>query len=85
MASKPPAWVLGTASRSRAEAAAAGCLPPLSISSEGTAETGGVLATNAGGNNALHYGTASIATPGPMSAAGAIGAGSFSMIARPRW
>ncbi len=40
------------------EAAAAGCLLPLSIASEGTAEIGGVLATNAGGNNTLRYGNA---------------------------
>ena len=39
-------------------AAAAGCLLPLSISSEGTAQIGGVLATNAGGNNTLRYGNA---------------------------
>ncbi len=39
-------------------AIAAGCLLPLSISSEGTAQIGGVLATNAGGNNTLRYGNA---------------------------
>ena len=39
-------------------AAGAGCLLPLSISSEGTAQIGGVLATNAGGNNTLRYGNA---------------------------
>ncbi len=39
-------------------AAAAGCLLPLSIGSEGTAQIGGVLATNAGGNNTLLYGNA---------------------------
>ena len=39
-------------------AAAAGCLLPLSISSEGTATIGGVLATNAGGNNTVRYGNA---------------------------
>eukprot|EP01037_Dinobryon_pediforme_P001355 gene1355-1372_t len=39
-------------------AAEAGCLLPLSISSEGTAQIGGVLATNAGGNNTLRYGNA---------------------------
>lgn len=33
-------------------------LLPLSISSEGTAELGGVMATNAGGNNTLRYGNA---------------------------
>ncbi|MBV8096112.1 MAG: FAD-binding oxidoreductase [Acetobacteraceae bacterium] len=39
-------------------AAAAGCLLPLSISSEGSAQIGGVLATNAGGNNTVRYGNA---------------------------
>ena len=39
-------------------AADAMCLLPLSISSEGTAQIGGVLATNAGGNNTLRYGNA---------------------------
>ena len=39
-------------------AAAADCLLPLSISSEGTAQIGGVLATNAGGNTTLRYGNA---------------------------
>jgi FAD/FMN-containing dehydrogenase len=39
-------------------ASEAGCLLPLSISSEGTAQIGGVLATNAGGNNTLRYGNA---------------------------
>ena len=39
-------------------AAAAGCLLPLSISSEGTAQVGGVLSANAGGNNTLRYGNA---------------------------
>ena len=39
-------------------AAEAGCLLPLSISSEGTATIGGVLATNAGGNNTVRYGNA---------------------------
>ena len=34
-------------------AAEAGCLLPLSISSEGTAQIGGVLAANAGGNNTV--------------------------------
>ncbi len=34
------------------------CLLPLSISSEGTAQIGGILATNAGGNNTLRYGNA---------------------------
>ena len=39
-------------------AAAAGCLLPLSISSEGTAQVGGILSTNAGGNNTVRYGNA---------------------------
>jgi FAD/FMN-containing dehydrogenase len=39
-------------------AAAAGCLLPLSISAEGTAQIGGVLATNAGGNNTVRHGNA---------------------------
>jgi FAD/FMN-containing dehydrogenase len=39
-------------------AAAVGCLLPLSISSEGTAQIGGILATNAGGNNTLRFGNA---------------------------
>jgi FAD/FMN-containing dehydrogenase len=39
-------------------AAEAGCLFPLSISAEGTAQIGGVLATNAGGNNTVRYGNA---------------------------
>ncbi len=39
-------------------AAEAGCLLPLSISSEGSATVGGVLATNAGGNNTVRYGNA---------------------------
>src|SRR5438046_10504247 len=38
--------------------AEAGCLLPLSISSEGSAQIGGVLATNAGGNNTVRYGNA---------------------------
>ena len=39
-------------------AADADCLLPLSISSEGTAQIGGVLAVNAGGNNTVRYGNA---------------------------
>ncbi|MDE2005376.1 MAG: FAD-binding oxidoreductase [Rhodospirillales bacterium] len=39
-------------------AAASGCLLGLSISSEGSAQIGGVLATNAGGNNTVRYGNA---------------------------
>ncbi len=44
----------------RAQEAArdAGCLLPLSISSEGSAQVGGVLATNAGGNTTVRYGNA---------------------------
>jgi FAD/FMN-containing dehydrogenase len=36
----------------------AGCLLPLSIGSEGTAQIGGILSTNAGGNNTVRYGNA---------------------------
>lgn len=36
----------------------AGCLLPLSIAAEGTAQIGGVLATNAGGNTTVRYGNA---------------------------
>src|SRR5690242_16177084 len=39
-------------------AAASECLLTLSISSEGSAQIGGVLATNAGGNNTVRYGNA---------------------------
>jgi FAD/FMN-containing dehydrogenase len=39
-------------------AAEAGCLLPLSIASEASAQIGGVLATNAGGNNTVRYGNA---------------------------
>jgi FAD/FMN-containing dehydrogenase len=39
-------------------AEAAGMLLPLSISSEGSAQVGGVLATNAGGNSTLRFGNA---------------------------
>ena len=39
-------------------AEAAGLLLPLSISSEGTAQVGGILSANAGGNNTLRYGNA---------------------------
>src|ERR1700761_5075656 len=39
-------------------AAEQGCLLPLSISSEGTAQIGGVLAVNAGGNQPVHHGNA---------------------------
>ncbi|GBR01232.1 FAD-binding oxidoreductase [Acetobacter oeni] len=36
----------------------AGLMLPLSISSEGSADIGGILATNAGGNNTVRYGNA---------------------------
>ncbi len=39
-------------------AEAAGYLLPLSIGSESTAQVGGILATNAGGNNTVRYGNA---------------------------
>lgn len=39
-------------------AEAADCLLPLSIASEGSAQIGGVLATNAGGNNTVRWGNA---------------------------
>ena len=39
-------------------AAEAGCMLPLSIASEGTAQIGGILGTNAGGNNTVRYGNA---------------------------
>ncbi len=42
----------------QAAAEAADCLLPLSIASEGTAQIGGVLATNAGGNTTVRYGNA---------------------------
>jgi FAD/FMN-containing dehydrogenase len=44
--------------RAQEAAEEAGCLLPLSISSEGSAQIGGVLATNAGGNNTVRYGNA---------------------------
>jgi FAD/FMN-containing dehydrogenase len=47
-----------TLRQAQAAAAAAGLLLPLSISSEGSAQIGGVLATNAGGNNTLRFGNA---------------------------
>ncbi len=37
---------------------AEGCLLPLSIGSEGTAQIGGILSTNAGGNNTVRFGNA---------------------------
>ena len=49
----------GATLRAAQDAAAdAGCLLPLSIGSEGSARVGGILATNAGGNNTLRYGNA---------------------------
>ena len=39
-------------------AAIENCLLPLSIASEGTAQIGGILSTNAGGNNTVRYGNA---------------------------
>ena len=47
-----------TLKAAQAAAADAGCLLPLSISSEGSAQIGGVLAANAGGNNTVRYGNA---------------------------
>jgi FAD/FMN-containing dehydrogenase len=47
-----------TLKAAQAAAEAADCLLPLSISSEGSAQIGGVLATNAGGNNTVRYGNA---------------------------
>jgi FAD/FMN-containing dehydrogenase len=47
-----------TLKAAQAAAAEHGCLLPLSISSEGTAQIGGVLAVNAGGNNTVRYGNA---------------------------
>jgi FAD/FMN-containing dehydrogenase len=42
----------------QAAAAEVDCLLPLSIASEGTAQVGGILATNAGGNTTVRYGNA---------------------------
>ena len=39
-------------------ALAEGCMVPLTMGSEGSAQIGGVLSTNAGGNNTLRYGNA---------------------------
>ena len=47
-----------TLQAARDAAEAAGRLFPLSLASQGTAQVGGVLSTNAGGVNALRYGTA---------------------------
>ena len=44
--------------RAQDAAAEAGCLLPLSISSEGTAQVGGILSANAGGNTTIRYGNA---------------------------
>ncbi len=44
--------------RAQEAAAEAGCLLPLSISSEGTAQVGGILSANAGGNTTIRYGNA---------------------------
>jgi FAD/FMN-containing dehydrogenase len=44
--------------RAQEAAEGAGCLLPLSISSEGTAQVGGILSANAGGNNTVRYGNA---------------------------
>jgi FAD/FMN-containing dehydrogenase len=49
----------GVALKAAQEAAIArDCMLPLSMSSEGSAQIGGVLSTNAGGNNTLRYGNA---------------------------
>ena len=47
-----------TLQAAQAEAEAIGCKLPLSISSEGSAQIGGVLATNAGGNTTVRFGNA---------------------------
>ncbi|HTR17022.1 MAG TPA: FAD-binding oxidoreductase [Acetobacteraceae bacterium] len=47
-----------TLAAAREAAAASGCMFPLTIASEGSAQIGGVLATNAGGNNTVRYGNA---------------------------
>ncbi len=49
----------GVALKSAQDAAAAeNCMLPLSMGSEGTAQIGGVISTNAGGNNTVRYGNA---------------------------
>jgi len=49
----------GVALKTAQEAAAAeNCTLPLSMGSEGTAQIGGVISTNAGGNNTVRYGNA---------------------------
>jgi len=49
----------GATLRAAQEAAEqADCLLPLSIGSEGTAQVGGILSTNAGGNHTVRYGNA---------------------------
>jgi len=45
-----------TLQSAREAAAAEDCMLPLSMGSEGTAQIGGVVSTNAGGNNTLRYG-----------------------------
>jgi FAD/FMN-containing dehydrogenase len=47
-----------TLAQAREAAAEQNCMLPLTIASEGTAQIGGVLATNAGGNNTVRYGNA---------------------------
>jgi FAD/FMN-containing dehydrogenase len=47
-----------TLQAAQAAAAAGGALLPLSIASEGTAQIGGILATNAGGNTTVRHGNA---------------------------
>lgn len=47
-----------TLQAAREAAANAGCVLPLMIGSQGTAQIGGVLSTNAGGNNTIRYGNA---------------------------
>ena len=49
----------GVALKTAQDAAAAeNCMLPLSMGSEGTAQIGGVISTNAGGNNTVRYGNA---------------------------
>lgn len=49
----------GIALKAAQEAAlASGCMLPLSMGSEGSAQIGGALSTNAGGNNTVRYGNA---------------------------
>ena len=46
-----------TLSAAKKAAANAGCLLPLTLASEGSCEIGGILSTNAGGNNVFRYGS----------------------------